>query len=88
VSNALLFDPEALLTEGWVHMIEANLAGLISSGAAPFVIRDRYAAVMGSCLGEARGMHIRAAVKNVYGQGRTQTDGRGDVATMVIRPPA
>lgn len=83
-----LFDMEPHLEENWEAAIAANLSRLIDEEAAPFVVRDRYEAVMGDTLGLAREKHIRAAVKRPYKTGQTATDGKGDVDVMVIRPPA
>jgi three-Cys-motif partner protein len=79
-----LFDWDAHLTA----TIKGNIAKLVAEEAAPFVIRARYEAVMGDALALARGKHIRAAVKQLHAEGRTATDGRGDIDTMVIKPPA
>jgi hypothetical protein len=43
---------------------------------------------MGDAFGQARGKHVRAAVKRLYKAGRTATAGTGDIDTMVIKPPA
>lgn len=82
-----LFDMEPHLEETWEAAIAANLAKLIDEGAAPFVVRDKYEAVMGEALGLAREKHIRAALKRLHAAGQTATNGKGDVAMMEIRPP-
>lgn len=83
-----LFDWEALVEEGWVTTIARNISSLIDTGKAPFAIYQRYADVMGDTLGLARSMHIRAAVRRLYAEGRTATDGKGDVRSLVVRAPA
>ena len=87
VAGALLLDSEDLLEHEWIKEIEANITGLIASRRSPFAVRQQYAAILGSSLGLARSMHIRTAVKNLYERGVTETDGKGDVATMIILPP-
>jgi three-Cys-motif partner protein len=82
-----LFDMEPHLEDSWEAAIAANLAKLINEEAAPFVVGDRYEAIMGDTLGLAREKHIRAAVKRLHHAGRTTTNGRGDVDIMVITPP-
>jgi three-Cys-motif partner protein len=83
-----LFDSEALLSEIWISTIAANITRLITEEAAPFVVRDRYEAVMGDALGLAREKHIRAAVKRLYADGRTASNGIGKIDAMTIKPPA
>jgi hypothetical protein len=82
-----LFDMEPHLEENWEAAIAANLSKLINEGAAPFVVRDRYEAVMGDTLGLAREKHIRAAIKQMHKAGRTPSNGVGKIDAMVIRPP-
>ncbi|MDX6331696.1 MAG: hypothetical protein QOI83_4079, partial [Streptomycetaceae bacterium] len=38
--------------------------------------------VMGDVLGQARLKHIRAAVKQLHGEGKTARDGKGDVPAL------
>lgn len=83
-----LFDMEPHLEESWEAAIAANLAKLLNEGAAPFVVKDRYEAIMGDTLGLAREKHIRAAIKQLHKAGRTPSNGVGKIDTMVIRPPA
>jgi hypothetical protein len=83
-----LFDWESHLSDTWTTEIARNLQTLIAKGVAPFEVRDRYEDVMGETLGQARSTHIRAAVKQLYANGQTATDGKGEVDTMLIRPPA
>ena len=83
-----LFDWESHLNEMWTTAIARNLLTLIASGAAPFAVRDRYEDVMGETLGQARSIHIRAAVKQLHATGQTATVSKGKVDAMLIRPPA
>lgn len=84
----MLFDTEDFLGDTWTSGIAANIAGLMTEETSPFVIRDKYEAVMGSALGLAREKHIRAAIKRLHKAGQTASNGVGRIDTMVIKPPA
>jgi three-Cys-motif partner protein len=83
-----LFDLEEPMEEKWIQTIAVNIDTMIASRAAPFAVRQCYGEIMGDTLGLARSKHIRAAVKRLYNLGRTATEGKGDVAKMVIFPPS
>lgn len=71
----------------WVDEIAANLRAELGQGT-PFVVQDRTGEVFGRTLGLARSMHVRKGVKRLHKAGETATDGKGDIQTMVIRPPS
>ncbi|RDD88498.1 hypothetical protein DVZ84_14250 [Streptomyces parvulus] len=92
-TDGMLFDEESMFKEeekqrelGWVKEIKNNILGLLQEHAAVSV--DRYhAEIMGSALGEARQMHIRAAIKELHREGKTSCTGRGDIPGMRITRP-
>lgn len=61
----------------WVTTIESNLISLLETGSR-FRLIDSISAVYGNVLGEAREMHVRRALKNLYSRGESPDDGRGN----------
>jgi three-Cys-motif partner protein len=70
----------------WVQAIEANVTTLLQQGAA-FRLMDRIGAVYGDTLGQAREMHVKAALGNLHARGVSPDDGKGrDIHRRTIRP--
>jgi hypothetical protein len=69
----------------WSATIARNIEQMLAEGNA-FRVRDRANEVYGETLGEARERHIRAAIKQLYKEGKTSTPGTGDIPSMVIVP--
>lgn len=67
----------------WIRRISENISALLLEHGS-FVVEDRLEQVMAGVLGEARERHIRAAVKDLYRQGKTSCNGVGDVRIMRI----
>jgi three-Cys-motif partner protein len=83
----LLFEPEEeYRRQQWVREIKSNIERLLTEHGT-FTVRERHIEVMGSAMDEARKMHIRAAVKQLYKEGKTSCNGTGDVEKFVITPP-
>lgn len=82
VDDPVAFEDDEI---AWVDEIAANVRAQLARGA-PFVVQDRMSEIFGRALGIARSTHVRKAVKRLYAEGVTATDGRGDVQRMVIRP--
>lgn len=72
--------------EQWIREIKNNIQRLLVEDGT-FTLRARVSEVMGSAIDEARKMHIRAAVKELYKEGKTSCNGTGDVEKFVITPP-
>ncbi len=72
--------------EQWIREIKNNIERLLAEHGT-FTLLDRHTEVMGSAIDEARKMHIRAAVKELYKEGKTSCKGTGDVEKFVITPP-
>lgn len=72
--------------ERWVDAIAANIEALLAQGE--FVVGDRYTEVFGGTIGEARQMHVRAAIKRLYAAGRTGCNGRGNVVDLRVTRPS
>lgn len=70
----------------WEAEIERNIEGLLAKGKQ-FTVQGEMGAIYGRTLGFARERHIRKAVKALYKAGKTSTDGKGKIQTMMIRPP-
>lgn len=70
--------------QDWITGIESNIEELLRSGS--FVVEERLDEVCGEALGYARETHIRKAIKSLYAQGVTATDGKGDIQRMRVVP--
>lgn len=73
-------------SEQWIRDIKCNIERLLAEHGA-FTVLDRHIEVMGSAMDQARKKHIRAAVKELYKEGKTSCKGTGDVEKFVITPP-
>jgi three-Cys-motif partner protein len=71
--------------ETWIQEIKNNIESLLET-SGEFKVADSHTEVMGSVIDEARKMHIRAAVKRLYVEGKTSCDGKGAVEDFVITP--
>lgn len=71
-------ESERALSDGWVQQIASNIHQIVESEPR-FLLRSRYADVMGDALGYARGMHIRKALKQLHKAGVLSSDGKGDL---------
>jgi three-Cys-motif partner protein len=86
-NDADLFAAEETHREGqWIAEIKKNIDRLLAEDGT-FALRARHVEVMGSAMDEARKKHIRAAVKELYKEGKTSCKGTGDVEDFVITPP-
>jgi hypothetical protein len=82
-----LFDAEEEhLRRQWIAEIKKNIERLLAE-QGEFKLRACHSEVMGSAMDEARKKHIRAAVKELYKEGKTSCKGTGDVEGFVITPP-
>ncbi|MBT2540543.1 hypothetical protein J7E99_07460 [Streptomyces sp. ISL-44] len=86
----MLFNPadtfdqeEEVRRLGWIKMIRANLEGLLHKHGS-FVVGDRPGEVLAGVLGEAREMHVRAAIKELYQEGKTSCTGVGDLRKLRV----
>ncbi|MEU6340664.1 three-Cys-motif partner protein TcmP [Streptomyces sp. NPDC046977] len=79
-------EEEAERAKRWVNRIRQNIEDL-QKQLGVFSIGDRQAEVLAGVLGEAREKHIRAAVKDLYKEGKTGCKGVGDVRELRITPP-
>jgi three-Cys-motif partner protein len=77
-------DPIAERELRWKREIRANIERLLKSGG--FIVQDRLDEVCGEALGYAREKHIRAAIKELYREGQTSTNGVGKVQRMRVEP--
>ncbi|MFE6478054.1 three-Cys-motif partner protein TcmP [Streptomyces rochei] len=83
-SAADTFDEEEQQREKeWVVAIRRNIQKL-QRDIGSFKIDDHLPQVMSGVLGEARQKHIRAAVKELYREGKTGCNGVGDVRKLRI----
>lgn len=78
-------DEEKARAAAWVDAIMANIERLLLQG--PFAIGLKLTDVYGSTLGEARGVHVREALKRLHEAGRTSSDKKGDLQTKMVLPP-
>jgi three-Cys-motif partner protein len=68
-------------------VIAANIATLVATHGS-CRMRDYTREVFGEYLGRVRETVVRAAIKDLYGQGRTSSDGVGRrIADLVVTPP-
>ncbi|MEU2482757.1 hypothetical protein ABZ571_34455 [Streptomyces sp. NPDC013130] len=84
----MLFSPADTFDEeeearrlGWIKRIRANLEELLQQHVS-FVVGDRPGEVLDGVIGEARAMHVRAAIKELYKEGKTTCSGVGDVPKL------
>jgi hypothetical protein len=66
----------------WVATIKANIVGLLKKGAVPMV--SAWPEAFEGVIGLAREMHARKAIKQLYAEGATLCDGKGQVNKLVI----
>jgi hypothetical protein len=52
-----------------------------------FIVDHHQAEVMAGVLGEARALHVRAAIKELYKNGKTACKGVGDVRQLRVTRP-
>lgn len=67
----------------WIKTIRANLEDLLHKRGS-FVVGDCQGEVMAGVLGEARGMHVRTAIKELYKEGKTRCNGVGEVRDLRV----
>lgn len=87
VAGQMDLEPLEVREDRWRSEIAENVQRLIDEDAAPFQVSHRMKEVYGSTLGEAREKHVRAAIKQLYAEGKTGTSGVGSVERMIIEPP-
>ncbi|MFF2189174.1 three-Cys-motif partner protein TcmP [Streptomyces sp. NPDC058155] len=92
-TEGTLFDDDSLFEEEekqkkseWISEIKENIVDLLRQHKS-FTVDRYHSEIMGSVLGEARQMHIRAAVKELHREGKTGCDGKGDIPDMRITRP-
>lgn len=71
----------------WVQIIRENIEKLLTERGT-FLVENHLTEVMAGALGEAREMHIRAAVKELYKTGKTTCNGVGLVRKLRITATA
>jgi three-Cys-motif partner protein len=70
----------------WIEAIANNVERLMGAGK-PLLIRDHLDEIYGDALILAREKHLRAAIKTLRAQGKTKTEGRGELAGQWLLPP-
>ncbi|MGW7477135.1 three-Cys-motif partner protein TcmP [Nonomuraea muscovyensis] len=83
--DGLFKESEEALASQWVAEIKANLRRLLDE-RKPFIVGNRYAEVYGKAIGQARQMHLRKAWKELYEEGVTRTDSKGELFKKSIEP--
>jgi hypothetical protein len=78
-----MIDPEP--EDDMIAGIKGNIATLLAQKQT-VVPGQMMREVFGPTLGHTRDKHVRAAVKALYKEGLTSTDGKGDIQTMRIVP--
>lgn len=78
-------DAPKLRKQELVDAIAANVRTLLKEKGG-LTIKNNVAAVYGDTLGFARETHVRAAIKQLYKEGLTSHDGKGDVKEFYIAP--
>ncbi|MFG2600676.1 three-Cys-motif partner protein TcmP [Streptomyces sp. NPDC048462] len=83
-SPADTFDEEEEVRRlGWIKAIRSNLENLLHKHGS-FVVGDHQGEVLAGVIGEAREMHVRAAIKELYKEGKTNCTGVGDVRKLRV----
>lgn len=68
---------------GWIKRIRANLEDLLHKHGS-IVVGDYQAEVLAGVLGEAREKHVRAAIKELFREGKTTCNGVGNVRDLLV----
>lgn len=79
-------DPLSVRERAWISEIKKNIQDLLRR-RRHFTVGNEIFEVYGDAKGEAREKHIRRAIKQLYSEGQTSTNGVGDVQSMVVRRP-
>jgi three-Cys-motif partner protein len=81
-------EPAEARKEKWIREIASNIERIIDNGEAPFRLGGRMRDVYGEAMGSAREMHVRAAVRKLYEEGKTATDptGQKKLERLMIQP--
>jgi three-Cys-motif partner protein len=80
-------EEEAARAQTWIRTIRANIEKLLATRGS-FVVNDHQTEIMDGVLGEAREMHIRAAIKELHQTGATDCNGVGKVRELRVTPAA
>ncbi|MGW9613297.1 three-Cys-motif partner protein TcmP [Streptomyces diastaticus] len=67
----------------WIKRIRANLEDLLRKHGS-FVVGNYQAEVLAGVLGEARERHVRAAIKELFREGKTTCNGGGNVRDLRV----
>ncbi|WP_037845769.1 three-Cys-motif partner protein TcmP [Streptomyces sp. NRRL F-6628] len=67
----------------WIKRIRANLEDLLRKHGS-FVVGNYQAEVLAGVLGEARERHVRAAIKELFREGKTTCNGVGNVRDLRV----
>ncbi|MFG3348720.1 three-Cys-motif partner protein TcmP [Streptomyces sp. NPDC048018] len=67
----------------WIQTIRANLEDLLRKHGS-FVVGNYQAEVLAGVLGEARERHVRAAIKELFREGKTTCNGVGNVRDLRV----
>lgn len=70
----------------WIKRIRANLEDLLHKHGS-FVVGDYQAEVLAGVPGEARERHVRAAIKELFREGKTTCNGVGNVRDLPVTGP-
>ncbi|MFJ2915072.1 three-Cys-motif partner protein TcmP [Streptomyces sp. NPDC087228] len=76
-------EEEASRAQGWIRTIRKNITDLLET-TGDFLVDNHQEKLMAGVAGEAREMHIRAAVKELYKEGKTWCNGVGPVRQLRI----
>ncbi|MYV41073.1 three-Cys-motif partner protein TcmP [Streptomyces sp. SID1328] len=70
----------------WIKRIMQNVEDLLDRHG-DFIVDHHQAQVMAGVLGEARALHVRAAIKELYKSGKTTCNGVGEVRQLRVTRP-
>ncbi|MER6655239.1 three-Cys-motif partner protein TcmP [Streptomyces sp. NPDC000971] len=79
-------EEEASRAQDWIRTIRKNITDLLET-KGDFLVDNHQEQLMAGVAGEAREMHIRAAVKQLYKEGKTQCNGVGTVRKLRVTRP-
>ncbi|MFJ8770520.1 three-Cys-motif partner protein TcmP [Streptomyces clavifer] len=79
-------EEEASRAQDWIRTIRKNITDLLET-KGDFLVDNHQEQLMAGVAGEAREMHIRAAVKQLYKEGKTQCNGVGAVRKLRVTRP-
>lgn len=66
----------------WIAELKASIVKLLEE--SEFVVKTKIGSIYGRLLGFARETHVRTAIKELYNEGKTNCDGKGELKDKLV----